>query len=108
MAEKTILYEVTMRNGHGEFSELHVGQTKDRIRKAIENRDVKVERIKSLGQKKVDVAPGEIDDVEFSVRLSDDEVIKFDSSCIGYAFLNYKFKPQVEELKEEINKGYEE
>lgn len=108
MAEKTLLFEVTMRNGHGEFSELHVGQTKDRIRKAIENRDVKVERVRSLGQKKVDVIPGEIDDVEFSVRLNDDEFVRFDSSCIGYGFLNYKFKPQVEELKEEINKKYED
>ncbi|WP_460077034.1 hypothetical protein [Pseudomonas sp. H2_C01] len=108
MAEKTILYEVVLRNGHGEYSELHVGPTKDRIRKAIENKDVKVESIKSLGQKKVDVEPGEIDDVDFSVRVNDEEVVKFNSTCLGYNFLNFKFKPQVEELKNEINKKYEE
>ncbi|MFJ2358517.1 hypothetical protein [Pseudomonas fluorescens] len=108
MAEKTILYEVVLKNGHGEFTELHVGPTKDRIRKAIENADVRVESIKSLGQKKVDVEPGDIDVVGFSVRLTDDESVKFNSSCLGYGFLNFKFKPQVEELKKEIYKDYEE
>ncbi len=51
MAKKTILYEVKIRNGHGVSTEYHVGQTKALIKKDIETPDVKVESVKSLGQK---------------------------------------------------------
>lgn len=108
MAKKTILYEVKIRNGHGVSTEYHVGQTKALIKKDIETPDVKVESVKSLGQKEVSVGP---DDnyhlAEFNVCVDDNSGFTFDRNSRGYQYLRNKFQPQVDKLESEMNSPYE-
>ena len=108
MAKKTILYEVIVKNGHGTSTEFHVGQTKELLKKSIETKDVKVDSIKSLGQKTVDVQPDSDWDIEFNVKLNECEGYTFDKSSRGYHFLRDNFQPQVDNLEKEIDDAREE
>ena len=108
MAKKTILYEVVVKNGHGTSTEFHVGQTKALLKKAIETTDIKVDSIKSLGQKIVDVQPDIDMDTEFNVKVSESEGFTFNKESRGYQFLREKFQPQVDKLEKAIDDTYEE
>jgi hypothetical protein len=103
MAKKTILYEVQLRNGHGQVTEYHVGQTKGHLKKELETESVKVIGIKSLGQKEVIVQPDTDLETEFNVVVDENNDFTFDKHTQGYQFLKNKFQPQVDELEKEID-----
>lgn len=108
MAIKTILYEVVIKNGHGTNTEFHVGQTKALLKKSIETKDVKVDSIRSLGQKTVDIQPSSDLVTEFNVRLNESDGFIFNEYSSGYQFLRDKFQPQVDKLEKEIDDTREE
>lgn len=108
MAKKTILYEVQLRNGHGETTEYHVDLTKGHIKKKLETLDVKVVGIKSLGQKEVVVQPDENMEIEFNLVIDESSSFTFNRHTSGYQFLVNKFQPQVDQLENEIHGAHEE
>ncbi|EKB1982693.1 hypothetical protein ONF77_004661 [Vibrio parahaemolyticus] len=108
MAEKTLVYEVKMRNGHGTKTEYHVGKTKYSIKKSLETNDVKVESVKSIGQKPVDVAYDEDYNISFNIGLNESDTFTWNQNSAGYDFLKEKFETQVDKLESDYHDSFED
>lgn len=94
-------------NGHGKKKEYHVGLTKAHLKKDIEDTNIKVESIKSLGQKTVDVQPDDNLDIEFNIKVNDSDVFIFNNHCSGYQFLRDKFQSQVDDFEQKRDAGFD-
>ena len=105
MAKKTIVYEATITNGHGQKTEHFVAPTKAQLKKCLENENVKVD-IRSVGQKEVKVVPDQDDGTiaQFVVVIDEKSEVTVSNNDVGYKFLRSKFQPQVDRLEDELNK----
>ncbi len=102
MAKKTLVYEATTRNGHGSETKLYVAPTKGHLKKVLENDDVKVLGIRSLGQKTVTPYENPEDSVSFEVNLDESSSLQIEPSDLGHGFLSNKFMPQCDKVKNQI------
>lgn len=109
MAKKTIVYEVVTKNGHGTETQFYVGTTKQHLKKALETKDVKVETVKSLGQKVVIVQPDldQYNSAAFKIDLDGSATLEITPNDLGYEFLRDKFLPQVDALENDLKSQYE-
>ncbi|MEZ8236806.1 hypothetical protein AB6C62_25295, partial [Vibrio splendidus] len=106
MAEKTLVYEVKIRNGHGTNTEYHVGKTKYSIKKNRETNETKVESVRSIGQQFVDVDFDENSDLAFNINLGKSETLTWHRNSSGYDFLTEKFEKQVDKLESDYRDSF--
>jgi hypothetical protein len=103
MATKARFYEVTLKNGHREWTELHAAPSKKHLSSAMINPDVNVVSIKPIGWQKVDARPSdESNDPEFYANVKGHDTV-INKGMLGYKYLTQQLLPQVDDVKKFIS-----
>ena len=107
MAKKTIVYEVSLKNGHDSWTAYFVAPTKAHLKDALSTNDVKVESIRSLGQHTVKPRISDhYDGIIFDIELNNKREMNISKNDLGSDFLRSKFKQQTDKLVSELNEFY--
>lgn len=103
MATKARFYEIRLKNGHTEWTERLAAPSKKHLGGAMNNPDVNVLSIKSVGWQEVVVRPSdESNDPEFYAKVKGIDTV-INKGMLGYKYLTQQFLPQFEGINEFIS-----